>query len=778
MGARGTAQPRAREEGTRRLLLVLVCVLLAGYRIEGWVYGNTRPPSRHKQHTPRIRPRTPGPSASPRPPWRSTWLLATATGPSDDKENGGPQPSNGATRIELTDWMTEVKGTPNRRRKKEPHHHPPDASPPSSSSSSASTDLGSVDPQQQLPVKLQREVNLVWFEIQQGDRMAYLPEEDQARLKQQLVVLAFFRTLFEHPGQVLSTQSAEDCFLQADEDRNGQLSFEEFLKWYRASHDGSSTTTTNAKPSPSKSTALVPFGQGAVARSLEGVAMKDLLRQFWAEKQRSATQPAADKSEEEVLEDLDRVIETTQVLLELQADADTVLAALATHFLGLDREGDGDRTEKLAVVSAQCGPIVHQIVQDSSRLGGLFQAPPEVTQHRRNLREYQALLDLDHHNAQLAREYLMAANSDARAFVVHMAGLVYALRNQYRLPVHERHLLALESLQLYVPVASALGLGSRLKEMEELSYKALFPESYERFASWHKDFLDMGQVALLMARKRIAAHIEADVAGLRQYLDGYEIHGRVKSVVSAFKKVYRKDKLPEELHDMLGLRIILTPTLRSSTSRGLLRGKRSRGGNVLPVRSAAAAAAAAAVAVVEKAEEEEEEESVGSDGGGGGLVLAPSSEGGNDFEAWLCHRVHDVVLSLWEEVPGRYKNYVDDPKQNGYRSIHNGIFLMDGGGAAEVQIRTASMHYEAEEGVASHALYKADLQTADQVAQFQQQLGGQTVGVPAATSSKGGGKVMKQALLLPAATSSASSSSSAVVPKEMELVPEAPPDAW
>ena len=50
------------------------------------------------------------------------------------------------------------------------------------------------------------------------------------------------------------------------------------------------------------------------------------------------------------------------------------------------------------------------------------------------------------------------------------------------------------SEQLYVPVAHALGLGSKLKEMEELSYKALFPESYDKFAIWHKNFADMGQV--------------------------------------------------------------------------------------------------------------------------------------------------------------------------------------------------------------------------------------------------------------------------------------------
>ncbi len=100
------------------------------------------------------------------------------------------------------------------------------------------------------------------------------------------------------------------------------------------------------------------------------------------------------------------------MLLELEADADTLLAALATHFLGLeyddtteDAAGSAatDRAEKLAVIRSQCGPIVHQIVRDGARLGGIFRPPPEATRFRRDANEYQALLDLDHHNAQLAR---------------------------------------------------------------------------------------------------------------------------------------------------------------------------------------------------------------------------------------------------------------------------------------------------------------------------------------------------------------------------------------
>ena len=253
-----------------------------------------------------------------------------------------------------------------------------------------------------------------------------------------------------------------------------------------------------------------------------------------------------------------------------------------------------------------------------------------------------------------------------------MAGLVYALRNQYQRPVHERHLIALESLQvgraglfksfsldmyidfdlqsthisqLYVPVAHALGLGSRLKEMEELSYKALFPESYDKFAIWHKNFADMGQVALLVARDRISHSIESH-PDIRQHLESYEIQGRVKSVVSAFKKVFRKDKLPEELHDMLGLRIILR--VRAAT-RLLLR-----------VSSSSSSMADRVFLAGEEGSVISEEE---EDGGleaatGGRVVLTDQDTEGEepDFDslgAWVCHRVHQVVVSNWEEVPGR-----------------------------------------------------------------------------------------------------------------------------
>lgn len=42
-------------------------------------------------------------------------------------------------------------------------------------------------------------------------------------------------------------------------------------------------------------------------------------------------------------------------------------------------------------------------------------------------------------------------------------------------------------VQIYVPVSNALGLGSSFRELEELGYKALFPQTYSNMALWHRD---------------------------------------------------------------------------------------------------------------------------------------------------------------------------------------------------------------------------------------------------------------------------------------------------
>ncbi len=80
-----------------------------------------------------------------------------------------------------------------------------------------------------------------------------------------------------------------------------------------------------------------------------------------------------------------------------------------------------------------------------------------------------------------------------------------------------------------------------------------------------------------------------------------------------------------------------------------------------------------------------------------------------------CYRALGAIHQRWRAIPGRFKDYISQPKSNGYRSIHTAVLGRDGK-RVEVQIRTHEMHAVAETGVAAHWSYRDGVRTENRFA--------------------------------------------------------------
>ncbi len=290
---------------------------------------------------------------------------------------------------------------------------------------------------------------------------------------------------------------------------------------------------------------------------------------------------------------------TAQTLAELKLD-------LATICAGLLHDIPEETSYSLQEIEKEFGKEIGFLVAGVTKLGKL---------KYRGLERY----------AENLRKMFVAIAKDIRIILIKFADRLDNLKTLDALAKEKQFRIAKESLEIYAPIANRLGMGQLRGELEDLSFRYVYPKEYNwvlnliksRYEK-RKEYIDEIKIEIIKILK------EAKI----KFLD---IHSRVKHFYSLYKKLLSYDKDLDKVYDLVALRIIVS-------------------------------------------------------------------------QLEDCYAALGVIHQKWKPLKGRIKDYISQPKPNGYQSLHTTVFGPKGE-IFEIQIRTPEMHQKAEFGIASHWYY-------------------------------------------------------------------------
>lgn len=152
------------------------------------------------------------------------------------------------------------------------------------------------------------------------------------------------------------------------------------------------------------------------------------------------------------------------------------------------------------------------------------------------------------------RKMFLAMASDLRVILIKFADRLHNLRSLDALPEKKRERIALETMEIYAPIASLLGMFRLKWQMEDMCFKYLHPEDFKKLEYKYEVEKKLERTQYINKVKNILGQ-KLSEAGIQ-----YEIMGRFKHLYSIWLKMQRKDRKFDEIYDVFALRVIV-PTI-------------------------------------------------------------------------------------------------------------------------------------------------------------------------------------------------------------------------
>lgn len=153
--------------------------------------------------------------------------------------------------------------------------------------------------------------------------------------------------------------------------------------------------------------------------------------------------------------------------------------------------------------------------------------------------------------AESLRKMIIAMSKDIRIVIIKLADRLHNIRTLEYMPVEKQKQKAMETLEIYAPIANRLGMASIKWELEDTSLKYIDREGYDDLVKKvsekneeRKEFIK--SIVDIIKQKLVESNIE-----------NVEVTGRPKSLYSIYKKMYYKNKPFEQIYDITAVRIIV-----------------------------------------------------------------------------------------------------------------------------------------------------------------------------------------------------------------------------
>ena len=231
-------------------------------------------------------------------------------------------------------------------------------------------------------------------------------------------------------------------------------------------------------------------------------------------------------------------IAVARILVELGMDTETICA-------GLLHDVVEDTASTLDEIKKMFGADVALMVDGVTKLTKLSYSSKEQRQ------------------AENVRKMLLAMAKDVRVIIVKLADRLHNMRTGEYWKEYKRREKALETMEVYAPLADRLGIRSIKEELEDISLRFLDPIAYEEIERMLKLKKEERERFLDAIQEKIRERLNKE--GMKFFLQS-----RVKSIYGIYRKVYMQGRNFDEIYDVYAVRVIVDTSYECYSVLGIM----------------------------------------------------------------------------------------------------------------------------------------------------------------------------------------------------------------